>query len=152
VLVPVSLPDLGDRHPAEFDFTFLGEGVFRCDQPVSRAVLERLAAEIEALEPPFAARAVRRSQADWVVGARAVNAEVISFAGPLVAESLEVTVSPDGDRVGLVDGEAPAGVLDPGVAAAFDELARRGETRFEAFVARADKVDEGRWQLTIDPL
>ncbi len=153
MLVPVSLPDLGDRHPADIEFTFLAAGVFRCEERVPLALLERLVAEIASeLEPPFAARAVRRTEDEWVVAARTLNAELLALPQAVQGESLEVAVSPDGERVDLVDGEALVGPVDGATAEALDELAARGHARFQAFVARADKVDEGRWQLTIDPL
>ena len=37
-------------------------------------------------------------------------------------------------------------------ARAFEEIERAGRARFQAFVARADRVEDGRWELTVDPL
>ena len=149
----VSLPALGDAGPDELDFTALAEGVVRTEKPALRAVAEWLAARVaEELPPPFAARAVRRSRDGWVVAARELDAELIELPPGIVAAALEVAVSPDGVILRLVDGEGLAGATDAPVAEALGELERRGRDRFQAFVSRADKVDERRWQLTIDPL
>ncbi len=51
-----------------------------------------------------------------------------------------------------MDGEAVTGLVEPAVDLALRELEQRGRLRFQAFVARADKVDDDRWQLTVDPL
>ncbi len=154
VVVPVALPDLGERHPAEIEFVALGDSIFRCDRGVARAVIERLAAEIEReLEPPFGARAVRKSGEEWIVAARRLtNADVLSLPQGLEADSLQVAVSPEGEEVALVDGEILGRPADAATADALAELTRRGRERFQAFAARADKVDDERWQLTIYPL
>jgi hypothetical protein len=154
VIVPLTLPDLGERHPAEIEFVALGDGVFRHEGRVAPALLERLSAEVEReLEPPFAARAVRRTEDEWIVAARMLNnADLLSLPEAVQADSLEVAVSPDGEEVVLVDGEALARPADAATADALAELGRRGRDRFQAFVARADKVDDEHWQLTIDPL
>ena len=45
----------------------------------------------------------------------------------------------------LDDPEGPEGE-------ALGTLESLGAARFQAFVARADRVEDGRWELTIDPL
>ncbi len=153
-MLPVTLTDLGERHPAEIEFVGLGDGIFRCEGRSAPALLERFSAEVEReLDPPFAVRAVRRTESQWIVAARILNnANVLSLREPVQADSLEVAVAPDGEEVVLVDGEALARPADAATADALAELRRRGSDRFQAFVAHADKVDDERWQLTIDPL
>ena len=67
------------------------------------------------------------------------------------ATSVEVVVAPGGDRSLLVDGEEVVNP-DPAWEPAVHELERRGRKRFQSFVARADRVGEDRWELTVDPL
>ena len=109
-----------------------------------------LTAEL-ALEPPYTVRAVRRSDTAWAVGALSVHSEPIELPGGIDAFSLEVAVPPEGERMLFTDGELveePAG----SEAQAFEEIEHAGRARFQAFVARADRVEDGRWELTVDPL
>ncbi|MGH3037763.1 MAG: hypothetical protein ACRDMU_11335 [Gaiellaceae bacterium] len=103
------------------------------------------------LDPPYTVRAVRRSDTAWAVGVLIVHSEPIDLPGGIDAVSLEVAVPPEGDRMLFADGELveePAG----GGARAFEDIERAGRARFQAFVARADRVEDGRWELTVDPL
>ena len=52
----------------------------------------------------------------------------------------------------LVDGEIQTDDPTGAEAEAFEQLSERGAARFRAFVARADRLEDGRWELTIDPL
>ena len=103
------------------------------------------------LRRPYAVRALRRSRLEWSVGAREVRPQTLQLSG-VSAGALEVVVSPTGERTALVDGEPAADWIEPHVAEALAELERRGRERFQAFVVRADRVSETRWELTIDPL
>jgi hypothetical protein len=103
------------------------------------------------LERPYAAQAVRRGPTEWMVGGRRTHASLISLALP-ANDAVEVIVAPDGERTALLDGEPVSGLVEPAVDLALRELERRGRLRFQAFVARADRVDDDRWQLTVDPL
>jgi hypothetical protein len=80
-----------------------------------------------------------------------VHAERIELPD-LAASSLELASPPEGRGTLVVDGEEADWFVEPALAAAVAELERRGRQRFEAFVARADKLDDGRWELTVDPL
>jgi hypothetical protein len=123
------------------------------DGEAPEAVVDRLAHEVEKeLRPPYAARAVRKNRREWALAARAVKAELVRLPRGIEATSLDVARPPDGELTALADGEIVAGPVEAPLAAALAELERRGRSRFQAFVATADKVDEGRWQLTIDPL
>ena len=65
--------------------------------------------------------------------------------------SLEVVAAPTATTL-LVDGEMASDVPEGPEGEAFATLESRGAARFQAFVARADRVDDSRWELTIDPL
>jgi hypothetical protein len=103
------------------------------------------------LEPPFAVRAVRRGPREWAVAGRVLRSEPVFLAVPASAVSMEVVVAPDGNRSLLVDGEEVV-TVDPAWEEAVQELERRGLERFQSFVARADRVGDDRWELTVDPL
>jgi hypothetical protein len=63
-----------------------------------------------------------------------------------------VAVPPDGETTLLVDGEIAAEAPEGLEGEALSTLESLGAARFQAFVARADRVEDGRWELTIDPL
>ena len=95
-------------------------------------------------------RAVRQSRVDWAVAGRILKSEPLFLSVPGVA-TLEVVVDPEGDVSVVVDGEAAISV-GPDREPAVREIERRGRERFQSFVARADRVGEDRWELTVDPL
>lgn len=133
----------------ELDFRVLGDGSVIGD--VAPAVLSELTADL-GLEPPYAARAVRQSETEWMVGALRIESDLLALPAGIDAVSLEAAVPPEGETMYLVDGEiladAPTGVT----AEALEEVERLGAERFQAFVARADRLEDGRWELTVDPL
>ena len=52
----------------------------------------------------------------------------------------------------VVDGEILAEAPPGPPSEALAELEQLGAERFQAFVARADRLEDGRWELTVDPL
>jgi len=111
-----------------------------------------LLAELDrVVDRPYAVHALRRGPRSWTVGARAVRSRALELP-PLEARALELVVAPTGERSAVVDGEEATSWVEPALAEALGELERRGRERFQAFVARADRVSETRWELTIDPL
>lgn len=145
------LPELAGETLAEFEFRAFEEAVIAVGE-APQEIVDRLATVLDReLERPYAAQAVRRGQSEWMVGGRRTHASLISLALP-ANDTVEVIVAPDGERTALVDGEAVTGLVEPAVDLALRELEQRGRLRFQAFVARADKVDDDRWQLTVDPL
>jgi hypothetical protein len=144
-LVEVEILAATDFRVLEFD-VLAGDAV-RGDVP-PEAVAE-LTREL-GLEPPYAVRAVRQGRLDWAVAGRILSSEPVTLRAPGITK-LEVVVSPDGDVTVLVDGEE-SGSPGPDLESAAGEVERRGRERFQAFVARADRVGEDRWELTIDPL
>ncbi|MGH3023018.1 MAG: hypothetical protein ACRDNI_05120 [Gaiellaceae bacterium] len=145
----VEVDALRGYETSELEFRVLADGTVLGDVP-AEAVPE-LTAEL-GLDPPYAARAVRKEGGRWAVGALQIAAEEIELPPGLAASSLEVAVPPDGETAFLVDGEHVDGEPAGDVETAFRELERAGRERFQAFVARADRVGDGRWQLTVDPL
>jgi hypothetical protein len=144
----VDVPLLRGYDAAQIEFRVRGDGSVAGDVPLE--AVPALTAELR-LQPPYTVRAVRRGETAWAVGALAVESEPIELPLGLDAATLEVAVPPGGERMRFADGEVveePAGTE----ARAFDELERAGRTRFQAFVARADRVEDGRWELTVDPL
>jgi hypothetical protein len=103
------------------------------------------------LWPPYALRAVRQGRTEWAVAGRALKSEPVVLTLPVPIAALEVVVAPNGDRSVLVDGEEATSV-NPAWEDAVEELERLGRERFQSFVAHADRVEEGRWELTVDPL
>ena len=133
---------------AQVEFRVRADGSVVGDVPPD--AVPALTAEL-GLEPPYTVRAVRRSETAWAVGALSIQSDPIELPGGIDAVSLEVAVPPQGERMLFADGEMvdePAG----SDARAFDEIERAGRARFQAFVARADRVEDGRWELTVDPL
>ena len=146
----VDLPELRGETLAEFELIVRPEGV-EGPTDLPDAAIERLLRRLElSVERPFVVRAVRQGPLEWLAAARRLRSEVISLQAP--AAALELALPPHGERWVLVDGEGVGEPLEPSLAAAVDELERRGRERFQAFVVRADKVGADRWELTIDPL
>lgn len=148
----VDLPELEAEPLAAFELTARAGGL-AADADVPAGALERIAAEIDEILPrPFRARAVRQGPLGWLVGAVELGTEEIELPPATGAHSVEVALPPGGGRHVFVDGEEVIEPFDAWLVEAATELERRGRARFESFVARADKVSAGSWDLTIDPL
>ena len=104
------------------------------------------------IEPPYAARAVRQNETEWIVGALRIESELVELPAGVAALTLEVAVPPEGETMYLVDGDVLAEPPEGVEAEALDRLADLGAARFQAFAARADRLEDGRWELTVDPL
>ena len=133
----------------QLEFRVLADGSVVGDVPLE--AVPALTAEV-GLEAPYTVRAVRRSETAWAVGALRIQSDPIELPGGIAAFSLEVAVPPDGERMLFADGEMVDGEPTGSDARAYDEIERAGRARFQAFVARADRVEDGRWELTVDPL
>lgn len=144
----VDVEALGATELHELEFAILADGAVLGEVPLD--AVPALAAELD-LQPPYAVRAVRRGPLEWAVAGRVLRSGPLALSVPARISSLEVVVVPDGDRAVLVDGEETVAV-DPAWGEAVEELERRGRERFQSFVARADRVVEDRWELTVDPL
>ncbi len=133
----------------ELDFRVLGDGSVIGD--LDAGILAELTREL-AIEAPYAARAVRQSELEWMVGAVRMESHLVELPGDFEAVALEAAVPPDGETMYLVDGDILAEAPEGAVAGALAELERLGADRFQAFVARADRLEDGRWEVTVDPL
>ena len=145
----VQAPSLRGYEANELEFRVFADGTLIGDVP-SEAVAE-LTGEL-GLSPPLIVRAVRRGDSEWTVGALQLESELVSLPPGISAMSLEVAVPPDGETTLSVDGEIASEVPEGPEGEALATLETLGAARFQAFVARADRVDDGRWELTVDPL
>jgi hypothetical protein len=134
---------------AEIDFRVLGDGSVIGD--VAPSVLAELTKDL-GLAPPYAARAVRQNETEWMVGALQLDSELVELPNNVASLALEVAVPPDGETMYLADGEILSDEPTGAEAEAFAKLEELGGSRFHAFVARADRLEDGRWELTVDPL
>lgn len=102
-----------------------------------------LAAALEdALEPPYRAVGVRREGSTWAVGA--VRIEVVELPADTEGQELMLTVNEEGERALEIDGRPTADSIP-----ALEEAAGG---RFDAYVARATRLDQRLWEVGIDPL
>jgi hypothetical protein len=81
-----------------------------------------------------------------------MESQLVELPAGIDAHSLEVAVPPEGETMAIVDGEILVDEPSGAAAEAFAALERLGAERFQAFVARADRLEDGRWELTVDPL
>ena len=147
--VIAEVTELRASDETELDFRVLGDGSVIGD--VAPTILAELTKDL-GLDPPYAARAVRQSEAEWMVGALRLESELVELPGGLDALSLEVAVPPEGEAIYIVDGDMLAEAPNGAAALALERLAELGAERFQAFVARADRLEDGRWEVTVDPL
>jgi hypothetical protein len=144
----VDVDELRGYDVAQLEFRVRGDGSVVGDVPLDAVPV--LTAELR-VEPPYTVRAVRRSETAWAVGALLVQSELIALPTGIEAASLEVALPPRGERMLFADGEVVEDASGSETRA-YEELERAGRARFQAFVARADRVEDGRWELTVDPL
>jgi hypothetical protein len=148
----VSVPELEASSVQEVELLLLADGTIVSTAAVDPEALAALARAVGGgVDPPYVALAVRRSSLEWAVGAATVHAELLAFQSGLGCSSLEVVVTPDGDVTASADGELLS-TVPPELEPALGEIERHGRTRFQSFVARADKVGADRWAVTVDPL
>ena len=145
----VELRELQATDEGEIDFRLLGDGSVIGD--VQPTVLAELTKDLR-IDPPYAARAVRQNETEWIVGALRIESELVELPAGLESLTLEVAVPPEGEAMYVADGEILAEPRDSLEAEAFERLADLGGKRFQAFAARADRLEDGRWELTVDPL
>ena len=123
-------------------FVSLADGTLVVDEDVPNDSLLPLAEAIEAtIEPPYRAEAVRRGKTLWAVAANRVD--VAELGDRIEGDEVELTVR-EGERTLLVDGEH--------VVRSVPALERIAERQFEAYVARASRIDGDLWEIRITPL
>lgn len=143
------VPALRETDLGEVDFRLLGDGTVIGE--VAPVVLAELTADL-GLEPPYVVRAVRQSESEWMVGAVRMESELVELPAGVESVSLEVAVPPEGETMYLADGDILADLPEGPAGEALARLDEIGAGRFQAFVARADRLEDGRWELTVDPL
>jgi len=150
--VIAEVPELEHTDLGEIEFRVLSDGTVVGNVPPE--ALEKLTKDLD-LDRPYAAQAVRQDRTEWAVAALQVDSQTIELPKGIDALMLEVAVPPDediGETTYYVEGEALTELSEGPLGEALRELERLGRDRFQGFVARADKVDDGRWELTVDPL
>jgi hypothetical protein len=132
-------PELAALDALELDFVVLPGGSVVGDLPpaAGASLIENLA-----LAPPFRARAVRRGEQTWAVGA--VTIQITELPADTEGKELMLTVNEQGERELVVDGRPSLVDIEP--------LARLAEGRHEAFVLRAERLQGRLWEFRIDPL
>jgi hypothetical protein len=125
----------------EVGFAALPDGTLIVDEDVPDGSLGPLAEAVErALEPPYRAQGVRKSERVWAVGALRVEvAELPATAG----DEIDLAVQA-GTRTLAVDGELVFG----GVPA----LERIARARYEEYVAHAERLDGDVFEIKVAPL
>ena len=98
------VPALAGSEQVEVDFRVLGDGSVVGD--VSADVLGELTREL-GVAPPYAARAVRQNEREWMVGALRIESQLVDLPSGVGAFSLEAAVPPEGETMYLVDGGDP---------------------------------------------
>ena len=125
----------------EVHFTALPDGTLIVDEDVPDGALAPLADVVEQqLPPPYRAEGVRREGDVWAVAATAI--EVAEVDEEIPGDVVELAVS-DAGRTLLVDGERASGSYRSLEALAED---------LDAYVIRAERLDENLWEVRISPL
>jgi hypothetical protein len=96
----------------------------------------------DALEPPYRAVGIRHEGSMWAVGA--VRIEVAELPADIEGEELLLTVTQEGERALEIDGRPTAESI-PALEAVVGG-------RFDAYFARATRLERGLWEIGIDPL
>jgi hypothetical protein len=94
------------------------------------------------IDPPYRALAVRREGDTWAVGA--ISIEVVELPADTEGEELMLTVTQEGERALEVDGRSTIEGIEP--------LEQVVGGRHDAYVLRAERLDERLWEIGIDPL
>ena len=96
----------------------------------------------DGVEPPYRAVGIRQEGSTWAVGA--VRIEVAELPADIEGEELLLTVTQEGERALEIDGR-PTAESVPALEAAVGG-------RFDAYFARATRLERGLWEIGIDPL
>jgi hypothetical protein len=122
-------------------FVALPDGTLVVDEDVPDDSLTPLAEAVETqLEPPYRAEGVRRGETVWAVAATRID--VVDVDEAIAGDVVELTVNGD-QRAVLVDGERASATLSE-----FDQLANG----LDAYVVRAERIDDTLWEVDVSPL
>ena len=126
----------------QLDFVTLPDGTVLVDEAVPEGAITPLAEAIEReLDPPYRARAIRREDVLWGVGAVAMQV-------------VDVPEEIDGDTVSLaVQGSERTLLIDdrPGWSDV-PTLEAYGRERYRDFVLQAERLDGNLWSLQVNAL
>jgi hypothetical protein len=128
-------------HPNDgtVSFVVLPDGSTVLEAGSGSEIVERAVAAL-GLTPPYRAEAVRREDGLWAVGARRI--EVVELRD---VPGNEVEVVWDGSERSLrIDGEPTLRSVP--------ELVQHAASRFDSWVARAYRIDDGLWEVEVEPL
>jgi hypothetical protein len=124
----------------ELGFVVVEDGDIYMDSQLPDGDVTPLAEAIELqLEPPYRAYGIRQEADVWAVAAREIAIGRFQAAG----DEIELTLR-GGERELLVDGRKSFGSVP--------ELEQIGKEAGKDFFARASRVEDDFWELTIDPL
>ena len=136
----VTTAEAADVKGDEVEFTALPDGSLVVDEEQGDASLGPFADAVEArIEPPYRARAVRRSETVWGVAANRIDVVRLDVSG----DEIDLTVN-EGERKLTVDGERSTRPL-PG-------LERLGELESADYVVHAERLDGDLWEVRVSPL
>ena len=126
----------------EVEFVVLPDGSVLVDEEVGDASLGPLADGIEeSLRPPYRAKAVRRTESAWAVGARKI--EVVELRPDVEGDKIELT-SVGAERTLTVDAGRAFGRIP--------QLEAVGETRGADYALRAERLEGALWEVDATPL
>ena len=124
----------------EVGFVAVEDGDIFMDSQLPEGDVTPLAEAIELqIQPPYRAYGTRKQDDLWAVAARGIELGHFSAAG----EEIELTVR-DGERELLVDGRKSFGSVL--------ELERLGEAEGADFFARAVRIEDDLWEVSVSPL
>lgn len=124
----------------ELGFVAVEDGDIFMDSQLPEGDVTPLAEAIELrIQPPYRAYGARQEGDQWAVAARAIDLGHFEATG----DEIELTVR-GGERELVVDGSRSLGSVP--------ELERLGEEECADFFARAVRIEDGLWELTISPL
>jgi hypothetical protein len=126
----------------ELDFVVLADGTLIVDEDLPEDVLSPLADALEnTISRPYHALAVRREGDVWSAGAMGV--EVVEVPEEVPGDEVALAVQGD-DRTLAIDDERSS--------AQIPTLEAFGHARFDAFVLHASRLDDGLFEVTVNPL
>jgi hypothetical protein len=139
VVATVEAPGLAGNR---WTFVALPDGTLLVEHDLPDEDLAPLADAVEAeVAPPYRGEAVRQDSNVWAVAARRI--EVVQLEQEIEGDELELAVSQD-ERTLVVDGLPAFGSVPV--------LERLGRERFEDFVVRAKRLEDGLWEVAVNPL
>jgi hypothetical protein len=96
----------------------------------------------EALEPAYRAVSIRHERSTWAIGG--VRIEVTELPADIEGDELLLTMTQEGERALEIDGRPTT--------EAIPALEHAVGGRYDAYFARATRLDQGLWEIGIDPL